>query len=79
MAAKALKDVWKRVRNWPKEAQEELAKIALEIDAALRGSAYHATADELAGIDRGVEAAREGRFATDRQVQAVFGKHRHQT
>ncbi len=49
MAAKALKDVLKRVENWPKEAQEELAEIALEIDAALQGSAYHATPEELAG------------------------------
>ena len=37
---------------------------------------YHATPAELAGIDRGVKAAREGRFATDEQVEAVIAKHR---
>jgi len=76
MTAKVLKDVMERVETWPKEAQEELAEIALEIDAGLQGGVYHATPEELAGIDRGLRAAREGRFATDKQVAAVFAKHR---
>jgi len=63
-----------RVETWPKEAQEELAEIALEIDAGLKGGAYTATPEELAGIDRGLKAAREGRFATEEEVAAV--KHR---
>jgi hypothetical protein len=54
MTAKVLKDVMERVETWPKEAQEELAEIALEIDAGLQGGVYHATPEELAGIDRGV-------------------------
>ena len=65
-----------RVEAWPEAAQEELAEIALEIDARLRGGKYHATPEELAGIDRGLKAAREGRFATDDEVEAVFAKHR---
>jgi predicted transcriptional regulator len=76
MTAKTLKDAMERVATWPAEAQEELAEIALEIDAGLRGGVYHATAEELAGIDRGLKAAREGRFATDKHVEAVFAKHR---
>jgi predicted transcriptional regulator len=65
-----------RVETWPEEAQEELAEIALEIDAALKGQAYRATSEELAGIDRGLGAARAGRFATDEEVAAVLAKHR---
>jgi predicted transcriptional regulator len=65
-----------RVESWPQEAQEELAEIALEIDARLKDGAYHATPEELAGIDRGLKAAREGRFAADAEVEAVFAKHR---
>ena len=65
-----------RAEAWPEAAQEELAEIALEIDARLRGGEYHATPEELAGIDRGLKAAHEGRFATDEQVEAVFAKHR---
>jgi len=37
---------------------------------------YHVTTDELQGIDRGLKAAREGRFATDEEVEAVLAKYR---
>ena len=76
MTAKALKEAMRRVETWPQEAQEELAEIALEIDAGLKGGTYKATEEELAGIDRGLEAAREGRFATDEEIASVLGKHR---
>jgi hypothetical protein len=76
MTAKILKDVLERVEKWPEEAQTELAQIALEIDAGLETGLYHATPKELAGIDRGLKAARDGRFATDDQVRRVFEKHR---
>jgi hypothetical protein len=76
MAAKVLRDVLERAETWPEEVQVELAEIALEIDASLKGGKYHATPEELAGIDRGLKAAREGRFATDAEVAVVFDKHR---
>ena len=66
----------KRVETWPVEIQEELAVIAGEMDAALRGGLYTATPEELAGIDRGLESARAGRLASDAEVRAVFAKHR---
>ena len=47
-----------------------------EIDAELRGGIYHATPEELAGIDRGLKAAMEGRFATEAQVEAVLSEKR---
>jgi hypothetical protein len=76
MTAKALKEALRRAETWPQEAQEELAEIALEIDAGLKGGTYRATPEELAGIDRGLKAAREGRFATDEEVEAVLAKRR---
>jgi predicted transcriptional regulator len=76
MKAKMLQDALDRVEAWPREAQEELASIALEMDAGLAGGIYQATPEELDGIDRGLEAARDGRFATDGQVEAVFAKYR---
>ena len=76
MTTKVLRDVLERVATWPEEAQQELAEIALEIDAELSGGLYHATANELQGIDRGLKAAREGRFASDAEVAAVVAKHR---
>jgi predicted transcriptional regulator len=76
MTAEALKDVMRRAESWPQEAQDELAEIAREIENALQGGLYHASPAELAGIDRGLKAAQEGRFATAAQVEAVFAKHR---
>ena len=76
MTAKILKEVLERVETWPEEAQAELAEIAREIDAGLKGGVYRATQDELTGIDRGLEAARSERFATDRDVEGIFAKHR---
>jgi predicted transcriptional regulator len=76
MTTKALKDVMQRVESWPDSAQEELAEIAKEIEAEMSGGVYHATPAELAGIDRGLKDAREGRFATDAQVKAVLSKYR---
>ena len=76
MTIKVLQDVIERAETWPDEAQGELAAIALEIDASVRGGLYHATKDELDGIDRGLRAAGEGRFATDSEVEAIFAKHR---
>jgi predicted transcriptional regulator len=76
MTTKILADAMKQAEMWPVEVQEELAVIACEMDAALKGGVYHAKPEELAGIDRGLEDARAGRFATDADVAAVFAKHR---
>jgi predicted transcriptional regulator len=68
MTAKVLKEALQRAESWPQEAQEELAELASKIDARLKGLKYRATPDELAGIDRGLRAARDGRSATDEEV-----------
>jgi predicted transcriptional regulator len=76
MTANVLADALKRIEAWPKAAQEELAGIALEIDAALRDDANLPTAAELAGIDRGLRAAEQGRFVDPADVATVLAKHR---
>jgi predicted transcriptional regulator len=76
MTTDALKEVLRKMESWPEEAQKELAAIAQEMDDSLRGGVYHATKDELAGIDRGLKAAREGRFAKDEDVEAALSKRR---
>ena len=65
-----------KIESWPEEAQKELAAIAQEMDQSLRGGVYHASHEELAGIDRGLKAAREGRFAKDEDVEAALSKRR---
>ena len=75
VTAQQLKALMERVETWPASAQEELARVAQEIEAE-RGGTYEATPEELTGIDRGLQAAAEGRFATDEQVETVFARHR---
>lgn len=67
-----LKDVLERAQTWPEEAQTELAEIALEIEAAMRGGVYRATPDELQAID---EAEHSG-VASEAAVAAAFAAFR---
>jgi predicted transcriptional regulator len=76
MTAKNLKDVLQRVDAWPEAAQAELAELAFEIDAELGNGEYAATTAELDGIDRGLKAARAGRFVSSDQIEELFRKHR---
>ncbi len=66
-----LKQVLERVASWPAEAQEELAEVALEIEAGTTGL-YRATAEELAALE---EAQRSG-VATEAEVAEAFGRYR---
>jgi hypothetical protein len=76
MTTAVLKEALQKTESWPEEAQEQLAEIVLEIDAQLKSGPYKATPEELAGIERGLKAAREGRFATAEEVEAVLAKYR---
>lgn len=76
MISRALADALIRAASRPTEARAELPAYAEEIEDGLVAGTYHPTESELAGIDRGLADARAGRFATDRQVAAVFARHR---
>ena len=76
MTPQILKDMVRLAEAWPPEIQEELAEIARAMDDALKGGMYHATPEELAGIDRGLQAANAGRFASDADMAALFEKYR---
>jgi len=75
MVAKVLKDILTRVESWPELAQEEAAASLQAIEQELR-EPYELTEADKKAIDRGLEAARKGEFATDREVDAVFAKYR---
>jgi len=68
MTKEQVKAVLDRVLTWPRERQEELAEIALEIESALGDGIYRATPDELQAID---EAEASG-VASDQEVEAAF-------
>lgn len=64
-----------RVERWPEEDQDELAQVALEIEARRHG-VYHATPEELNAIDEALAAVARGEIASDEDVEAVFAKYR---
>lgn len=65
MKTRKLAEVLERVESWPADVQNQLAEFALELDAGLKDGKYQPTPEELAGIDRGLRAAAEGRFASE--------------
>jgi hypothetical protein len=64
-----------RVESWPEDDQDELAQIALEIEARRHGL-YQAAAEELRAIDEALASVGRGEIATDEEVAAVFAKYR---
>ena len=70
-----VKHVLSRVARWPEDDQDELAQIALEIEARRHG-VYHAAAKELEAIDEALTAVARGDIASDAEVEAVFAKYR---
>jgi predicted transcriptional regulator len=76
MKTKNLTQVLERVEAWPPDAQDALAEIARDIDESISKGDYVPTPAELAGIDRGLRDAEQGRFAPDEQVDAAFSRLR---
>jgi predicted transcriptional regulator len=70
-----LKDILQRVDTCPEEAQEEAALLLLALEQEY-AEPYELSDEECKAIDRGLEDARHGRFATDEQVAAVFNRYR---
>jgi hypothetical protein len=61
-----------RVPTWPEDRQQELAEVALQIEAELAGAGYDATPDELTAIDEGLA----GEAASEEEVKAAFAVFR---
>jgi hypothetical protein len=72
MTKDQVKEVLERIPSWPQDRQQELAELALDIEAELTGAEYRATADELAAIDEGLA----GEAASPEEVEAAFAKFR---
>jgi hypothetical protein len=69
----AAKILLEQVASWPEEDQEELAEYARDIEARRTG-VYRLNEDERTGVERGLEAMRDGKFASDEQIAAIFRK-----
>ena len=71
----ALKNMLPRIESWSSEDQEALLEAARSIEAE-RDGVYHASEAELTVIDRGLDDARAGRFASDDSTAKVRAKFR---
>jgi hypothetical protein len=72
MTKDQVKAVLERVPTWPEDRQQELAEVALEIEAELAGIGYEATPEELTAIDEGLA----GEAASEEEVKAAFASFR---
>ena len=72
---KRLENLLERVAALPEEAQDELLDHVDLIEARQSG-VYQLSDDERAAVQRGLEEARQGKFATDEEVEAVFNRYR---
>ncbi len=70
-----LKNVLARAETWSEQDQEELAQVALEIEARRHGL-YRASPEELTEIDEALAEVERGEIANDEEVEAVFAKYR---
>jgi hypothetical protein len=72
MTKDQIRAVLDRVATRRGDRQQELAELALEIEAELACVKYDATADELIAIDEGIA----GLAASDEEVREAFAMFR---
>jgi hypothetical protein len=75
MKTEILEGLMERAAGWPLEAQAELLRSALDIELRYLG-AYPLSDDDRAALARSAEDARQGRFATEQEVKALFARYR---
>ena len=70
-----LKELLERAKTWPEAKQEEAVQSLLAIEQEI-AEPYELSNEDRAAIDRSLEEMRQGRFATDERVAAVFNRYR---
>ena len=75
MTKEQIDAILNNVRSWPQEDQEELVDVAREIEARRTG-VYRLSEDERKGIDRRLNAMRDGSFASQERIAEIFRKAR---
>jgi hypothetical protein len=75
MTKEQIKRVLDRVLTWPPEVQEEAVASLQSIEEEFLGSHDLSPADREA-LERSAEDVRLGRYATDEDVERVFGRYR---
>jgi hypothetical protein len=72
---KLLDQALEAARNLPPEAQDDIARVVLQLAGAEDETPVPLTPEEHAAIRASKAAAARGEFATDEQVRAVWAKH----
>lgn len=62
-------------RSLPADAQDDIARIVLQLAGAEAASPIILSDDEKAAISASKQAAKRGEFATEAQVRATWAKH----
>lgn len=64
-----------RIAAWPKEAQAELLQSMIDIEERHVG-VYRLSSNERASVQRGLDEMRNGQFASEERIAAIFNRHR---
>jgi hypothetical protein len=75
MKTKLLKDVLERVETWPKERQEDAARLLMAMEAQ-DASPYRLTDEQRKQVRAALKEVERGEFASDEEVAAVFDRYR---
>ena len=72
---KLLDQALELARSLPSEAQDDIARIVMQLAGNEDAPPVALSADERDAIEASKAAAARGEFATDEQVRAVWAKH----
>jgi len=72
---KLLDQALQAARALPEDAQDEIARVVLQLTGQDHQSVHTLTEVERRSIDASKAAASRGEFATDEEVAAVWAKH----
>jgi predicted transcriptional regulator len=67
--------ILERVHSWPRERQEDAARLLLAMEAE-DSAVYVLTEDERKDLEQGLREAEEGDFSTEQELDALFARFR---
>jgi predicted transcriptional regulator len=72
---KLVETLIERVADWPQDVQAEVVQSIVDIETKHFG-VYKLSPEERTAIEEALEEMRQGKFATDEEVAAVFNRYR---
>jgi predicted transcriptional regulator len=72
---KTLEDVLERVKSWPKQRQEDAARVLETMEQSGTGP-YQLSNEERAAVEIGLDQAKRGEFLSDADMAAFWNRNR---